>query len=93
MNIDTSIKNRDDRLRRLMMATGENTKTKALFLAVDHYLADLENKERVIDDLVGVTTQSFRTEDGTESVIDVLSTGPMPLSAELETHVGREGRR
>ena len=42
---------RGDRLRRVMDATGENTKAKALDVAMDHYLADLENKERVADDL------------------------------------------
>jgi len=42
---------RGDRLRRVMEATGENTKAKALDVAMNHYLADLENKERVADDL------------------------------------------
>ena len=42
---------RGDRLRRVMEATGENTKAKALDIAMNHYLADLANKERVADDL------------------------------------------
>jgi predicted DNA-binding protein len=42
---------RGDRLRRVMEATGKNTKAKALDLAMNHYLADLANKERVADDL------------------------------------------
>ena len=42
---------RADRLRRVMDATGENTKAKALDVAMNHYLADLENEERVADDL------------------------------------------
>lgn len=42
---------RGDRLRRVMDVTGENTKAKALDIAMNHYLADLENKERVADDL------------------------------------------
>ena len=42
---------RGDRLRRVMDATGENTKAKALDIAMNHYLADLENKQRVADDL------------------------------------------
>jgi len=36
---------REDRLRRLMQATGESTKAGALDVAVKHYLADLRNKE------------------------------------------------
>ncbi|WP_435069182.1 hypothetical protein [Haloplanus sp. C73] len=42
---------REDRLRRLMQATGESTKAGALDVAVKHYLADLQNKEQVADDL------------------------------------------
>jgi len=42
---------RDDRLRRLMQATGESTKAKALDIAVNHYLTDLRNKRRIADEL------------------------------------------
>ena len=44
---------RGDRLRHVMDAIGENTKAKALDVAMNHYLADLANKERVADDLPG----------------------------------------
>jgi len=42
---------RADRLRRLMQATDESTKAKAFDVAAAHYLADLENKQRVADEL------------------------------------------
>ena len=41
---------REDRLRRLLEATGENTKSGAIDVAIKHYLSDLQNKERVADD-------------------------------------------
>ena len=65
---------RGDRLRRIMDATGENTKTKALDVAIDHYLADLGNKERVADDLPADAAGD-------------LSTPWLPI--ECETRVGR----
>jgi hypothetical protein len=42
---------RERALRRLMQATDENTKSKAIDVAIRHYLADLENKKRVANDL------------------------------------------
>ena len=65
---------RGDRLRRVMEATGENTKPKALDVAMSYYLADLENKERVADDLSG-------------EIADDLSTPWLPIGR--ETRVGR----
>ena len=40
---------RTDLARRLMQATGENTKSEAIDRAMRHYLADLWNKEQVVD--------------------------------------------
>ena len=65
---------RGDRLRRVMEATGENTKAKALDIAMNHYLADLANKERVGNDLPA-------------DLADDLSTPWLPI--ERETRVGR----
>jgi hypothetical protein len=65
---------RGDRLRRVMQATGENTKAKALDIAMNHYLADLENKKRVAGDLPG-------------DLADDLATPWLPI--ERETRVGR----
>ena len=65
---------RADRLRRLMQATDESTKAKAFDVAAAHYLADLENKERVADDLPG-------------DLADDLSTPWLPI--DRETRVGR----
>jgi hypothetical protein len=42
---------REQSLRRLMQATGENTKSKAIDAAIRHYLTDLENKKRLANDL------------------------------------------
>lgn len=50
MNIRMT-ENRERSLRRLMQATGENTKSKAIDTAIRHYLADLENKKRVANTL------------------------------------------
>ncbi|MWG36957.1 hypothetical protein [Halomarina oriensis] len=66
---------RHDRLRRLVEATGERTKAGALDVAVKHYLADLRNKEAVVDDLPA-------------DVVDELSTPYLPI--ERSTSVGRE---
>lgn len=64
---------RADRLRRVMNATGENTKAGAIDVALSHYLADLENKQRVADELP-------------TDVVDELSTPWLPL--ERTTTVG-----
>lgn len=40
---------REDRFRRMMQASGENTKAGAIDVAMKHYLTDLSNKQRVID--------------------------------------------
>lgn len=66
---------REDRLRRLMEATGESTKAGAIDLAIKHYLLDLDNKRRVADDLP------------TEALED-LHTPYLPL--ERETTVGKD---
>jgi predicted DNA-binding protein len=68
---------RGDRLRRVMETTGENTKAKALDVAMNHYLADLANKERVADDLPADLAEN-------------LSTPWLPI--ERETRVGRSER-
>ena len=65
---------RGDRLRRVMEATGENTKAKALDVVMAHYLGDLNNKQRHADKL-----PSGLAED--------LSTPWLPI--ERETRVGR----
>ena len=67
---------RADRLRRLMQAIDESTKAKAFDVAAAHYLANLENKERVADDLPG-------------DVAGDLSTPWLPI--DRETQVGRSG--
>lgn len=74
MRIRIDVKGREDRLRRLMEATGEATKVGALDVAAKHYLADLEAKEDVVDVLPA-------------DVVDELSTPWIPL--ERETSVGR----
>jgi hypothetical protein len=74
MRIRTDTKGRDETLRMLMQATDENTKTKAIFLAVEHYLNDKRNKERVADDLP-------------RDLLDELSTPELPLERG-ETRVG-----
>ena len=65
---------RADRLRRVMDATGENMKAKALDVAMNHYLADLENEERIADDLPG-------------DLVGDLSAPWLPI--DRETQVGR----
>jgi hypothetical protein len=52
---------RDDRLRRLMQATGESTKSGAIDIAVKHYLADLRNKEEIADELQTEIVEKLRT--------------------------------
>jgi len=66
---------REDRLRRLMQATGESTKAGALDIAVKHYLTDLQNKEQVADEL-------------STEFIEELHTPWLPLKR--ETRVGVE---
>ena len=79
MRIDTSIRGRDETLRMLMQATGENTKTGAIFAAASHYLEDKRNKEALIADLAT-----------DPELVEALSTSELPLRVEVETHVGRE---
>ena len=50
---------RGDLLRRVMWATGENTK--ALNVVIDHYLANLENKRRYANGLDGKMAENFST--------------------------------
>lgn len=52
---------REDRLRRLMQATDENTKAGALDIAVKHYLSDLQNKELVADQLTSEQLEALHT--------------------------------
>lgn len=52
---------RHDRIRRLMEATGENTKSKAIDTAVKHYLTDLRNKEDYIDSMDRGTVEALST--------------------------------
>ena len=65
---------RQARLRRVMEATGENTKAGAIDVAMQHYLTDLEKKRRVAD---GLDTKT----------LEALSTPWIPL--QRETSVGR----
>ena len=65
---------RADRLRRVMEATGENTKAKAIDVALSHYLADLEKKRRIARKV-------------SPEIADELSTPRLPL--ELEPRIGR----
>lgn len=67
---------RQDRMRRLLEATGESTQTKAVDVAMKHYLADLEAKQRHIEDLPG-------------EVVDALSTPFIPMERSVTSHVGR----
>jgi hypothetical protein len=52
---------RADRLRRVMDATGENTKAGAIDVALSHYLADLENKQHVADELPAQAVDKLST--------------------------------
>lgn len=65
---------RQARLRRVMEATGERTKAGAIDVAMQHYLADLENKRRAVDRM-------------DNELVKLLSTPYLPL--ERETIVGR----
>jgi hypothetical protein len=51
MRINTDTKGREDTIRQLMQATGENTKVGALFVAAEHYLNDKRQKERLVSQL------------------------------------------
>jgi hypothetical protein len=42
---------REDTLRRVMQESGESTKAGAIDVAMKHYLNDLRNKKRVVDEL------------------------------------------
>ncbi|WP_338738302.1 hypothetical protein [Haloplanus salilacus] len=55
------VNEREDRIRRLMEATGENTKAGAIDAAAKHYLADLRNKQQVADDLDTETASELST--------------------------------
>lgn len=66
---------RERRLRRLIEATGENTKAGVLNVAVQHYLPDMKNKRDVVDELP-------------VKRVEELSTPFLPL--ETEVTVGRE---
>jgi hypothetical protein len=74
MRIRTDTAGRDETLRQLMQATGENTKVGALFAAADHYLQDRRQKERVADEL-------------SREHLEALSTSELPLKRG-ETRVG-----
>lgn len=67
---------RERRLRELMQATGENTKSKALDVAIAHYLRDLEKKQAIADDL-------------SAEQVEALSTAWLPIERP-DTLVGRE---
>jgi len=66
---------RERRLERARRAMDENTKAKTIDRALSHYLADLEAKQRVADDLP-------------TDVLEELSTPYLPL--ERETSVGTD---
>jgi hypothetical protein len=67
---------REDRIRRLMEATNENTKSGAIDVACKHYLADLERKRKNIQKLP-------------DELVEELSTPYIPLEREVQNHVGR----
>lgn len=67
---------RENRIRRLMEATGEKTKAGAIDVAMKHYLADLERKQRHVDDIP-------------PELVDALSTPFIPIERTVETRVGR----
>ena len=79
MRIRTDTKGRDETLRLLMQATGENTKVGAIFAAAEHYLEDKRNKEQVIGELVT-----------NPELVEKLSTSELPLELDVSTRVGHE---
>jgi len=52
---------REKNLRRLMETTDENTKAKAIDVAINHYLRDLKNKEEIADELDGEHVEALST--------------------------------
>lgn len=66
---------RENRIRRLMEATGEKTKAGAIDVAMKHYLADLEAKERHVGELP-------------TELVEQLSTPFIPIERTVETRVG-----
>ena len=74
LKTDSRHEYRLDLMRRIMQATGENTKAAALDVVMNHYLADLDNKRRV----------ARKLDDGMASE---LSTPWLPI--QCETRVGR----
>jgi len=77
MRIRTDTKGRDETLRMLMQATGENTKVGALFAAAEHYLEDKRNKEQV-------------EWERYQELADELSTGELPIQVDVDTRVGKK---
>lgn len=65
---------RESRIRRLMRATGENTKSGAIDVASKHYLADLERKH--IDGLP-------------PELVNESSTLYVPVKYDVTTHIDR----
>lgn len=61
MRLRMDVDGRENRIRRLMKATGENTKAGAIDAAMKHYLNDLENKRQVADDLDTETAEALHT--------------------------------
>jgi hypothetical protein len=61
----------------LLEATGENTKTGALFCAVEHYLEDLRNKRALVEELDPETAER-------------LSTSELPIEVSIERSVGTD---
>lgn len=67
---------RENRLRRLMEATGEKTKSGAIDVACKHYLSDLRAKERCIDKM-------------NPDVVEELDNPFIPLTRDVTLSVGR----
>lgn len=68
---------RTKRLRRLMEATGEKTKSGAIDTACKHYLADLERKQKNVEKIP-------------DELVDELSTPYIPLERDVTHNVGRD---
>lgn len=69
---------REDLLRRLMQATDEKTKSKAIDKAMKHYLSDLQNKRRVVDELP-------------PSLASELSTAHIPIESDPSVGISTDG--
>lgn len=67
---------REERFRRLLEATAVNTIAGDIDVATKHYLAELEAKRRIVDELP-------------DRFVDDLSTPYIPLRREISTRVGR----